>query len=135
MTGEIFAGSFIWLIIWSAFGLKAGIAHPQWLDKMRSISQKGRLDEFWSTYDGFRIQIPAHAHANGFACITFLIGIAINTEIIGYSSQFQTGLAVGFFVAMILAAIGERFRIVPIAAIGSMLFLLGLVVSFVVTFV
>ncbi|NOZ60449.1 MAG: hypothetical protein GXO74_02100 [Calditrichaeota bacterium] len=136
MASEILIGfSFIWLIIWSIFGLKAGMAHPEWVEKMKSLSEKGGLDEFWSTYDGFRIQIPAHAHANNFACITFLIGIALKTEIIGYSSQFQMGLAIGFIIAMILAAIGERFRIVPVAAIGSMLFLAGLIVSFVGMFV
>jgi hypothetical protein len=32
-------------------------------------------------------------------------------------------------IAVILAAIGDRFRIVPITAIGSALFLVGLVVS------
>ncbi|MFQ5825046.1 MAG: hypothetical protein ACE5JB_13415 [bacterium] len=130
MASEILIiGSFIWLISWSILGLKAGVAHPEWVEKMKSISQKGGLDEFWSTYDGFKIQIPAHAHANTFACITFLIGLAIKLEIIGYSPQFQTALAIGFFVAMVLAAIGERFRIVPVAAIGSMLFLVGLIVS------
>lgn len=72
MAGELLVGfSLVWLIIWSIFGLKAGIAHPQWLEKMKSISHKGGLDEFWSTYDDFRIQIPAHAHANGFACVFF----------------------------------------------------------------
>ncbi|MFQ5865319.1 MAG: hypothetical protein ACE5IW_08845 [bacterium] len=136
MAGEILiGGSLIWLIIWSALGLKAGKEHPEWLEKMKSTSQKGDLGQFWSTFDGYRIQVPAHAHANVFACITFLVGLAIKSEIIGYSSQFQTGLTIGFFVAMIVAAIGERFRIVPAAAAGSLLFLIALIATFIGLFV
>ena len=136
MAAELLIGfSFVWLITWSIFGMKAGKTHPQWLENMKSASQKGNLEEFWTTYDGFKIQVPAHAHANGFASIIFLIGLAMKAEILGYSSQIQTILAIGFAVAMILAAIGERFRIVPVAGIGSALFVVGLIVSFIGMFV
>jgi len=136
MAAEMLIGfSFIWLIIWSILGLKTAKAHPQWVENMKSISQKGQLDEFWSAYDGYKLEVPAHAHANGFAGIIFLIGLAMKLEVIGYSSQFLTGLAIGFAIAMILAAIGERFRIIPLAAIGSMLFVVGLIISFIGMFV
>ena len=123
--------SLAWIIIWSFLGLIAGKIHPEWLKKIKTISQEGDLGKFWSTYDSFMVQKIGHAHANSFACVTFLIGLAMKAEIIGFSSQFQIILAIWFFVGVILAGFGDRLRIVPMAAVGSILFLTALIASFV----
>ena len=132
MGGEILiACSLAWLIIWSALGLIPGKKHPEWIDEMKAISQKGDLALFWSTFDGYKIQTSGHAHATSFACAAFLVGLAMKTGIIGYSSQFQIGLALWLFVGVVLAGIGGRLRITPIVASGNILFLTALIASFI----
>lgn len=136
MGAEILIGcSLAWLIIWSVLGLISGHKHDEWIEKMKRISQEGDLGLFWSTFDGYRIQTNGHAHANSFACVAFLIGLAMKTEIIGYSSQFQIGLALWLFVGVVLAGIGGRLRITPIVASGSILFFAALIASFIGLFV
>ena len=136
MAAEILIGcSLVWLIIWSILGMKAGKEHIEWLGKIDTISKEGDLGKFWSTFDGLKIKTTAHAHANSFACVAFLIGLAMKAEIIGYSLQFQMWLAIWLFVGVVLAGIGDRFRFVPIAASGSILFLTALIASFVGMFV
>jgi len=72
MGGEILIGcSLAWLIIWSALGLKPGKGHAEWVEKMKSISQEGDLNKSWSTFDGYKIETTAHAHANSFASVAF----------------------------------------------------------------
>ncbi len=136
MGGEILIGcSLAWLIIWCAFGMIPGHRHDGWIENMKEISQKGNLGLFWSTFDGFRMQTNGHAHANSLACVAFLVGLAMKTGIISYSSQFQIGLALWLFVGVVLASIGGRFRITPVVAAGSMLFLTALIASFIGLFV
>ena len=136
MGGEILIGcSLAWLIIWSILGAISGFRHDGWIEKMKQISQEGNLDLFWSTFDGYRIQTNGHAHANSFACVAFLIGLAMKTGIIGYSSQFQIGLALWLFVGVVLAGIGGRLRITPIVGFGSILFLTALIAGFIGLFV
>ena len=136
MGGEILIGcSLAWLIIWSVLGLISGHKHDKWIEKMKQISQEGNLGLFWSTFDGYRIQTNGHAHANSFACVAFLVGLAMKTGIIGYSSQFQIGLALWLFVGVVLAGIGGRLRIVPIVVSGNILFLTALIASFIGLFV
>ena len=136
MGGVILIGcSLAWLIIWSALGLIPGKKHVEWIEKMKGISQKGDLALFWSTFDGYKIQTSGHSHATSFACVAFLVGLAMNAGIIGYSSQFQTGLALWLFVGVVLAGIGGRLRITPIVASGSILFLTALIASFIGLFV
>ena len=136
MGGDILIGcSLAWLIIWAALGLIPGSKHVEWIEKMKSISQEGNLGLFWSTFDGYKTQTSGHAHATSFACVAFLVGLAMKAEIIGYSSQFQTGLASWLFVGVVLAGIGGRLRIAPIVASGSILFLIALIASFIGLFV
>jgi len=136
MAGEILiACSFAWLIIWSVLGMKAGKEHPEWLEKMKSISKEGNLEQFWSTFDGFKIQTTAHAHTNVFACVAFLVGLAMKLEIFGYSPQFQLGLALWIIVSVVLSGIGDRLRSVPIAAAGGILFLTALIACLIGLFV
>ena len=127
--------SLAWLIIWSFLGLLAGKRHPQWIEQVKTVSQQGDLAKFWSTYDGFIIQKTGHAHANSLACVAFLIGLAMKVEIIGFSSQFQTVLAIWMFIGVILAGFGDRLRNVPLAGAGGILFLTALIASFVGLFV
>ncbi len=136
MGGEILIGcSLAWLIIWSILGMISGFRHDGWIEKMKQVSQEGNLGLFWSTFDGYKIQTSGHAHATSFACVAFLVGLAMKAEIIGYSSQFQIGLALWLFVGVVLAGIGGRLRISPIVASGSILFLMALIASFVGLFV
>jgi hypothetical protein len=136
MAGEILIiCSLAWFIIWSFLGLLAGTRHPKWIEEVKATSQEGDLGKFWSTYDGFIIKKTGHAHANSFACSAFLIGIAMKIEIIGFSPQFQTILAIWMFIGVILAGFGNRFRIVPLSATGAILFLTALITIFVGLFV
>ncbi len=136
MGGEILIGcSLAWLIIWSILGMISGFRHDGWIEKMKQVSQEGNLDLFWSTFDGYRIQTNGHAHANVFACVAFLVGLAMKTGVIGYSSQFQIGLAIWLFVGVVLAGIGGRLRITPIVGFGSTLFLTALIAGFIGMFV
>ena len=123
--------SLAWLIIWSFLGLLTGTKHPDWIKTLQTISKAGDLEKFWSTYDGFIIQKTGHSHANSFACVTFLIGLAIKLEIFGFSAQFQTILAIWMFLGVILAGFGDRFRMVPLAGAGGILFLTALIASFI----
>ena len=131
----LITGSLAWLIIWSFVGMKAGKNHPEWLEKIKGISQEGNLGKFWSTYDGFMIQKTGHAHANSLACVTFIIGLAMKVDIIGFSVQLQTILAIWFLVGVVLAGFGDRLRVVPLAAAGGILYLTGLIASFIGLFV
>jgi hypothetical protein len=95
MAGEVLiGGSLAWIIIWSALGMIPGSKHPTWIDGMKAISQQGNLAQFWTTFDGFRKVITAHAHATNFACISFLIGLAMVVGVISFSSRFQLGIAI-----------------------------------------
>ena len=124
-----------WIIIWSFLGMLAGKSHPEWLKKVQAASQEGDLAKFWSTFDSFIIQKTGHAHANSFACVAFLIGLTMKMGVIDFSALFQTILAIWMFVGVILAGFGDRFRIVPLAGAGGILFLIALIVSFVGLFV
>jgi len=136
MAGEILIGcSLIWLIIWSALGLILGKKHLEWIEKMKSISQEGNLGLFWSTFDGYKIQTSGHSHATSFACVSFLVGLAMMVGVIGFSLKFQLGIAIWLFVGVVLAGIGGRLRITPIVATGSILFLTALIACFVGLFV
>ena len=132
MGGEILiVCSMAWLIIWSFLGMLAGKDHPQWIENVKAAAGKGDLSKFWSTYDGYIIRKTGHAHANCLACVAFLIGLAMKIEIIGFSPQFQTILAVWMFVGVIVEGFGNRFRNVPLAAAGGILFLTALIASFI----
>jgi hypothetical protein len=124
-----------WLIVWSFLGLLTGAKHPEWLKKVQEIAKEGDLAKFWSTYDSFIVQKTGHAHANSMACAAFLVGLAMKVEMIGFSSQFQTIVAIWMFIGVIIAGFGDRLRIVPLSAIGSTLFLTALITSFVGLFV
>ena len=89
MGAEILIGcSLAWLIIWSAMGVLPGRKHREWVEQMKSISQEGDLGKFWSTFDGYKIKTIGHAHATSFACVAFLVGLAMKAGTIGYSPQF-----------------------------------------------
>ena len=136
MAGEILIGcSLAWLIIWSGLGLIPGKKHNKWIATMKNISQEGNLGEYWSNFDSYRKVISPHAHATNFACVSFLVGLAMIAGVIGFSSQFQLGLAIWLFVGVVLASIGMRLRISPIAGSGSALFLMALIASFIGLFV
>ena len=136
MGGEILIGcSLAWLIVWSALGLIPGRKHMEWIEKMKSISQEGNLGLFWTTFDGYKIQTTGHAHATSFACVALLVGLAMIAGVIGFSSQFQLGLAIWLLVGVVLAGIGGRLRIAPIVAPGNILFLTALIASFIGLFV
>ncbi len=136
MGSEILiTGSLAWLIIWSFLGMLAGKQHPEWLEKVKKISEEGNLGKFWLTYDSYMIQKTGHAHANSLASVAFLIGLAMKVDVFGYSSQFQTILAIWFLVGVIFAGFGDRLRIVPVAAVGGILFLTALIASFIGLFV
>ena len=131
----LIACSLAWMIIWSALGMKVGKEHPEWVEKVKNFSQQGDLGQFWSTYDGYKILITAHAHANGMACVAFLIGLAMKLEIIGYSATFQFILAIWLFLGVILSAIGDSRRTIPVIATGGLLFLTALIACFIGLFV
>ena len=136
MGGEILiGGSLAWLIIWSALGLIPGSKHIEWIEQMKNISQEGNLGLFWSTFDGYRKATTAHAHATTFACVAFLVGLGMTVGVIGFSSQFQLGLAIWLLAGVVLAGIGLRLRVRPIVAPGSILFLTALIASFIGLFV
>ena len=136
MAGEILIGcSLAWLIIWSALGLIPGSKHNKWIETMKNVSQEGNLGKYWLNFDNYRRVITAHAHATNFACISFLVGLAMMVGAIGFSSQFQLGLAIWLFVGVVVAGIGVRLRVSPIAAPGSILFLTALIVTFIGLFV
>ena len=136
MGGEILIGcSLAWIIIWSAMGIKPGINHQKWLDNMKSASQEGGLGKFWSIFDDYKIFTHAHAHTLSFSCVAFLVGLAMEVEMIGFSSGFQVGLAIWLFVGVVLAGIGARLRFAPITGVGSLLFLTALIVNFVGLFI
>ena len=132
MGGEILIGcSLAWLITWSALGIIPGRKLPEWMENMKSVSQKGDLGLFWSTFDSIKIQTTAHAHANSIACVAFLVGLAMKAGVIGYSPQFQIGLAIWLFVGVVVQGIGDRLRALPISAAGGSLFLIALIASFI----
>jgi len=136
MAGEILIGcSLAWLIIWSALGLIPGKKHMEWIENMGNISQGGNLGQFWATFDGYRKVISVHAHATNFACVSFLVGLAMMVGVIGFTSQFQLGLAIWLFVGVVLAGIGNHLRIPLIVAPGSILFLTALIASFIGLFI
>ena len=127
--------SMAWIIIWSFIGMRNGSSHPKWLEKMGDLAKKGELHNFWSTYDGFMMKKTGHAHANCVACVSFLVGLTMKIDMIGYSEMFLTILAIWMFAGVILEGIGTRLRIIPLSAVGSILFLTALIASFVGLFV
>lgn len=136
MAGEVLiGGSLAWIIIWSALGMIPGQKHMGWIEEMKTISQEGDLGKFWSSYDGFRKVIATHAHATNFACVSFLVGLAMIAGLIGYSMQLQLGIATWMIVVIVLSGIGTRFRKEIIIAPANILFLVALIVSFIGLFV
>ena len=127
----LLSGSLAWIIIWSILGLKIGKEHLVWLDKMEKISTEGDLGKFWSTFDGFKMHVAAHAHAICFSSIAFALGLTMKAGLIDYSSIFLTVLSVWLLVGIVLASVGDYFRSLPIVIPGNILFLTGLITSFI----
>ena len=123
--------SFAWIIVWSILGLKIGKAHLIWLDEMDKISKEGDLSKFWITFDGFKKHVAAHAHAICYSSLAFILGLTMKAGLIEYSSTFLIVLAIWLMVGTIIASIGDYFRSLPMEAGGGIIFLTGLIVSFV----
>ncbi len=132
MASEILiAGSLAWIIIWSILGLIVGSGVVPWLGEMKELAKAGNLENFWASLDEHRQKKTAHAHATSLSCVALLVGLLFNFDLVGYSSTFLLILAIGILVGIILASIGDRFRITPVIAAGSILFLTGLIITFV----
>jgi hypothetical protein len=127
----LLTGSLTWIIVWSILGLKIGKEHLVWMDKMGEISKEGDLGKFWLTYDGFKGHVAAHAHAICFSSIAFALGLAIKAGLIDYTSIFLIVLSIWLLIGIVLASIGDYFRSLTVAVPGNILFLTGLIVSFV----
>ena len=136
MGSEILvACSLGWIIVSGIFGFIDGVGHPKWVEDVVAASKEGDLEKHWSIYDSLKIKSIAHAHAMGFSCVAFLIGLAMKAGMIGFSESFQTILAIALMAGIVLSSIGNRFRLVPIIAPGSILVMLGLIISFVGVFI
>jgi len=59
----------------------------------------------------------------------------MEADVIGFSLQFQTILAIWFLVGVVLAGFGDRLRIVPLAGAGGILYFTALIASFIGLFV
>lgn len=99
------------------------------LDTIGKISTEGDLGKFWSTFDGFKMHVAAHAHAICFSSIAFALGLTMKAGLIEYSTVFLIILSDWLLAGILLSSVGDYFRSLPIVIPGNILFLTGLITS------
>jgi hypothetical protein len=127
----LIAGSLAWIIVWLLLGFVAASGIVKWRVDMGEVAKEGNLEKFWDLFDGFKKQTVAHAHVTAMSTLTIVIGILMKAGHICFSDTLMLILAIVLLAGIFLAGIGERLRIVPLSALGSLLFLAGTVTAFV----
>ena len=115
------------LFVWSVVGLYLGLKHEPHLKELESSANKGKLADYFSIWSAWKTHASSHAHALLQALICIIVALIIPQ--MGFADMAITVLGVLLIVGTVVASIAHWFYFIPLMGLGSVLFLIGILMT------
>ena len=115
------------LFAWSLVGLYLGLKHESHLKELESSAKKGNLADYFSTWSVWKTHAGAHGHALLQALICIIVALILPQ--MGFADMAIIVLGVLLIVGTVVASIAHWFYFIPLMGLGSVLFLIGILMS------
>ena len=129
MTTVLSVFGLCYLFGWSFVGLYLGLKHESHLEELESSAKKGNLTDYFGTWSAWKMHAGAHAHALLLALICIIVALIMPQ--IGLTDMAKTILGVLLIVGTVLASVFHWFYFKPLVGLGSVLFLIGILMTIV----
>lgn len=116
-----------YLFAWGFVGLYLGIKHESYLEQLESSAKKGKLLDYFSTWNTWKMHAGSHAHALLLALICIIVALIMPQ--IGLADVTKNILGILLIVGTVLASIAHWFSFKPLMGLGSVLFLIGILMT------
>ena len=115
------------LFVWSLVGLYLGLKHESHLKELESSAKKGTLADYFSTWSAWKTHAGSHGHALLQALICIIVALVIPQ--MGFADMAINILGILLIVGSVVASIAHWFYFIPLIGLGSVLFLIGILMS------
>ena len=116
-----------YLFVWSFIGLYLGFKHEPHLEELESSAKKGNLADYFSTWSAWKIHAGSHAHALLLALICIIVALIMPQ--MGLAEITKIILGILLIAGTVLASVFHWFYFKPLLGVGSVLFLIGILMS------
>jgi len=115
------------LFAWCFVGLYLGVKHESYFEELESSAKKGKLPDYFSIWSAWKLHAGAHGHALLLALICIVVALIMPQ--MGFGDMANNILGTLLIVGTVLASIAHWFYFRPLMALGSVLFLIGILMS------
>ena len=130
MKKFLLAFGFIWIFIWSAFGLLLGaMKYDEWLANMNAAATNGDLPQFLQTWTWWKGQTVNHTHTICFAFLMILVAIVLPE--MKFSDKTKKTLGILLTSGVVIHAVFSFGGIQELMGLGAILILLSILMSFI----
>lgn len=115
------------LFAWSLLGLYLGLKHESHLKELESSAKKGTLADYFSIWSAWKTRAGTHSHAMLQALVCVIVALIIPQ--MGFGDMAINILGILLIVGTVVASIAHWFYFIPLIGLGSVLFLIGILMS------
>ena len=119
-----------YLFVWCVIGLYLGVKHKSHVQELESSAKKGNLTDYFNAWSVWKLHAGSHAHALLLALICIIVALIMPQMVL--TETIKTVLGVLLIAGTILASVAHWFYFRPLMALGSLLFLSGILMSIIV---
>lgn len=127
MTTVLSIFGLCYLFVWCFVGLYLGFKHESHSEALESSAKEGNLADYFGIWSTWKMHAGAHAHALLLALIC--IAVALLMPQIGLADTAKNILGILLIVGTILASISHWFYFRPLLALGSIMFLIAVLMT------
>ena len=118
-----------YLFVWCVVGLYLGFKHDSHREALEAAAKKGNFADYFARWSAWKMHAGAHAHALLLALICIIVALIMPQ--IGLADTAKNILGILLIIGTILASISHWFYFKPLLALGSLMFLIGFLMTFV----
>jgi len=127
MTTVLSIFGLCYLLAWCFVGLYLGLKHESHREALESSAKKGNLADYFGIWSVWKMHAGAHAHALLLALICIIVALLMPQ--IGLADTAKNILGILLMVGTILASICHWFYFKPLLALGSIMFLIAVLMT------
>ena len=127
MTTALSVFGLCYLFVWCIVGLYLGFKHESHREALESSAKKGNLADYFGIWSAWKMHAGAHAHALLLALICIVVALLMPQIVLADTAQNILGILL--IVGTILASVFHWFYFKPLLALGSVMFLIGFLMT------
>ncbi|TKJ47595.1 hypothetical protein CEE34_03040 [Candidatus Aerophobetes bacterium Ae_b3a] len=127
MTTVLSIFGLCYLFAWCFVGLYLGFKHESHSEALESSAKKGNLADYFAIWSVWKMHAGAHAHALLLALICIIVALLMPQ--IGLADTAKNILGILLMVGTILASIFHWFYFKPLLGLGSIMFLIAVLMT------